>query len=688
MTTLRRDLFRLLEAGIVGLFFVQAVRFLYATLYAHLTASSLTALTNDPAALIGQPGVISFDQVQLELLIAGGALLIPLLYVVIGRLWIGPVAAAVLVAAGRVFMTANGTDLIGIAGAAVCVGAGLLYAACIAVQAMQFFPVIFILGFGLDQLIRLAGNTLDATWNVGFLTEQTIFSLALFLIAVLTTIFDQIIQRSPDADRTRRVYGTIGFWGAFGFGAILFLEFAVLGLPNMLGHKAGVEYISVAPLLIAVTLLPLVGGIRNAFGKFIQIFDRGYRGYIYFLIMALLVIVGLRIGGAAGVAALLVLQFLLMLALYWIPRISASRWHLTGFAVILGAAIFLLFTGADFLTYEYAFIRGIQAPYGDLLRAFRGLGIGVLLIAVLCASLPIIVIRKRVPWRGSGILETIGGLIVVTGGVAAAFFLSQPIVSVPPPTGSPLITVASLNLHSGYSLYYGSNLTDIAEQLKRTGAQVILLQEVDAGRLTSGGVDQAAWLARTLEMQVSYYPTNEGLQGIAILSQLPISNSIGALLTSRTKQTGVQFVRVTAPDGRPIDIYNTQLSLIFRTANQSIEELEQDQDIQIGEIFTFFNQNGSLTGRLVLGGTFNHTPGTKIYSYLGQQQFIDPLAGAIVERAVTLRLINSPPARVDYVWLYCPRSAPAACLTPFGGNTTVTEYSSHNIVVVGIQLTP
>ena len=41
MSQIRQDFLRTLEAGIVGLFFVQAVRFLYATLYARASSADL-----------------------------------------------------------------------------------------------------------------------------------------------------------------------------------------------------------------------------------------------------------------------------------------------------------------------------------------------------------------------------------------------------------------------------------------------------------------------------------------------------------------------------------------------------------------------------------------------------------------------------------------------------------------------
>src|SRR5215813_5692451 len=111
-TQYQRHLFRLAEAALVGLFFVQAMRFLFGTIYARVGSASFVSLTQNPASLLKQPGVVNPADVQVELTVAGIALLFPLFSILLSRLPIGPSIAAILVAVGRVFMTAySGSSL-------------------------------------------------------------------------------------------------------------------------------------------------------------------------------------------------------------------------------------------------------------------------------------------------------------------------------------------------------------------------------------------------------------------------------------------------------------------------------------------------------------------------------------------------------------------------------------------------
>src|SRR5437016_6057288 len=107
MVQYRRDIFRLIEAACVGTFFVQAVRFLYMTLYAHVSSASLVNLTQNQASIVGVPGVVMPLDVQTELVIVGIAIFVPLLSIIFSRLWFGPTIAAIAVAVGRVFMTSD-----------------------------------------------------------------------------------------------------------------------------------------------------------------------------------------------------------------------------------------------------------------------------------------------------------------------------------------------------------------------------------------------------------------------------------------------------------------------------------------------------------------------------------------------------------------------------------------------------
>jgi endonuclease/exonuclease/phosphatase family metal-dependent hydrolase len=678
MDRYRRDIFCLSEAALVGLIFVQTVRFLYGILYAHGSSATLFNLTSDPSQIAGMPGVVDPLNVQIELIVAAGALFAPLLSIIFGRLWFGPAIAAIIAAAGRVFMTANGSTMLGVIGAAVAAGAAGLYITIIAIRRPGFVPVCFVLGFAADQLIRLYGSTADITWNAEFLPVQTVISLILFGVAVFAAIFERLAAAD---DNTIPQRGEVSGWGAFALGGLLYLEFAVLGLSNTVAHRAGVDYVTVAPWLIATSLIPLIPEVRDLVRRFLGMFDGQYRGWIWSLMIGLLLVIGFRFSGPLAAIVLIAAQLLVSLSWWWVVQPSDGRRNFSGPGVIFGLLIFLLLTGADFMTYEYAFVRGVPEPLGSMLRAFRGLGLVVALFSVLLIGLPSILARKRLPWRGGPLTESVAGLVVVVMAGVLAATLARPVVALPP-AANDVLRIATLNLHGGYSLYFGYDLTEIRDQIRAYGADVVLLQEVEAGRLVSFGVDQPAWLARELNMQVEYFPTNESLQGLAILTRLPIEQRQGLLLTSTLgRQTGVQFVRLRAPDRAELHVYNTQLGYLVRDPNnpQQTTLQEQDQTTQVQEIFGFISQNDpSLTNRTLVGGTFNTVPGSDIYQYMAQSSFTDPFAGLQAERAVTLKMVDGATARVDYIWLLHITSR-------FVGVVPINQ-STHNMAVVEIGL--
>src|SRR5258708_24424256 len=99
MARYRREIFRVAEAAVVGLFFVQSIRFLYGTLYAHIASANLVAFTSDPARIAPLPGVVNPVDVRTELIVAGIALFLPLLSVFFSRLWFGPALIPLVVSA-------------------------------------------------------------------------------------------------------------------------------------------------------------------------------------------------------------------------------------------------------------------------------------------------------------------------------------------------------------------------------------------------------------------------------------------------------------------------------------------------------------------------------------------------------------------------------------------------------------
>jgi endonuclease/exonuclease/phosphatase family metal-dependent hydrolase len=673
MKSLSSVLLRNLEAGLMGLFFVQAVRFLYGTLYAHIGSLDQLSRTVDLGAVGAAPGFVTPSDVQLELLLLGIALLLPLSLFLFGRFGtlIGAVAAA-----GRVYMTFGGHSTLGVIGAIAAAGSGALYAAVLARRRADQLPFMFVIGFGLDQVIRTYGGSVDLTWDGTFLPIQAGISLVLFLLTVLNLWLEGRERRHPDYQAPPKTQ--IAGWGAVALGGLLYLEFAILGLPNTLARRAGGDGVVLAPYLVVATLLPLVPAVRELARRFLVIFDAQWRGWVWFLLTGLLFVVGYRFQGSPAAIALLVAQFLLCLSWWWLVQPAEGRGNFSGAALTIGLILFLVLSGADYFTYDYAFVRGLQEPFGGLVRGFRGLGLAVVIVAVLLVNLPAIVARKRLPFRGGRFAES--GIILLSvalaGGVTYSF--ASPIF-VQPPSRLDRLRIVTLNLHGGYSLYFDQNLNEIALEIQKNGADVVLLQEVETGRMVSYGVDQVAWLAQAVGMQATYFPTNEALQGMAILTRLPIVKQDTLLLSSLGKQTGVQYVQLQAIGGVVLNVYNTQLGLLLRDSGRDAESQQQDQLRQVEEVFGLIALNDpNLVNRTILGGTFNNTPGSDVYQKLAAY-FADPFSGLAAEKAITWRLINNVTSRVDYLWVRNVISLSAG--------VAELQATTHNMPVVEIRLT-
>jgi endonuclease/exonuclease/phosphatase family metal-dependent hydrolase len=87
--------------------------------------------------------------------------------------------------------------------------------------------------------------------------------------------------------------------------------------------------------------------------------------------------------------------------------------------------------------------------------------------------------------------------------------------------GSRHIRMATYNVHHCEGVDGRVDVGRVAATLRRTGARVMALQEVDVGLERSGGSDQARELADLTGLSVSFYPTIErrvGRYGLALLT--------------------------------------------------------------------------------------------------------------------------------------------------------------------------
>jgi endonuclease/exonuclease/phosphatase family metal-dependent hydrolase len=714
-----------LETALVGVFFVQGLRYLIGALYAGFGSASLVAVLDSSLIPAGTPGAILPSVFSNQVSFVVYMLVLPLLALFMRRWRFPMVIAAIVVAVGRVAMI-NANLAAPIIGAAMTVGGGLLYIALLIRHRAQLLPYFFILALAIDQIFRALGNTLDPSWSPNtlvidvavsadsrFVINYLQFQVFLSVVTIIASVVNYLSERRTRDANVSPDSGLLPMWGGVGMGALLFLELSLLALPNAIAGRSSADYTTLVPFVLAATLLPLVPWVRGQARNFVALFDSQWRGWLWTGVIALLLVFGTRVQfisgdlasalsgvlSALGLAAvgrtlfnfigaflLVIAQFSASMLWWWMTRPQAERErNFTGLWLFVSVLVFAMFVGFDVFTYEYAYVRNLPADYDILnntiipvLRGFRGMGGLVLLFAVFLAGMPMALTHRRVPWSsGKSAWRTVGMLLFVAGASAVAAFAARPPL-IQGERGD-TVRVASYNIHSGYSEFYDYDLEAIARAIGQSGADVVMLQMTEAGRMTSFGVDQPLWLGRRLGMDVRFFPTNEGLQGLAVLSRVEIVFSDGNLLTSVGNQTGLQRIQIR-PDNGVITIYNTWLGFLTVSPERPLEDQEQDQQRQLNEIYALIclqHPPDCTLGRTVLGGTFNTVPDSPLIQTVRDARFVDPVEGAPLELSATLRRTTQI-ARIDYIWI--------RNLSAGGWGVTSSGASDHGLVVVELNL--
>lgn len=686
MSHLRQDFLRTFEAGAVGLFLVQAVRFTYASLYARASSADLVRHVPDRASLQGVPGVVELSTVRGEIVVLIALLLLPLLGLIVWRWrWSLPLAV-ILVALGR-SMALQSADL-QVTAASLVIGGGLLYLVLTIMRRPLFFPVTILLGFAGDQLIRALGDTYDRTWQTDYRIDfagqfeiemGVIIAPATIALILLALLLWYLERRADQAARRQEGYapplaGQMNAWGGLALGAIFFLEFTLLALPNAVARWAEVPYAGAVPWLLGATLLPLVPEVRVQAARFAGMFDAAWRGWLWTLLLGLLLVVGRRYQGLPAALALVLAQFLVGLTLWWLVQTGLPRRNLTALTLLLCPIAFGALAVGDYFTYDYAYVRDLGQPYqnvDEFLRSFRGMGLGLTLVAALILSTPVILWRGRIPWRGGRGLYTFSGLLLVlVASYVGALAASGAVIR--RPANPDCLRVATYNIHGGYSQFFEPNLERVAELVELNGVDILMLQEVDTGRMASFGVDQVLWLARRLRMESAFFPQNEKLQGLAVLSRVPIEQTRGLKLPSQGNQAAVMQA-VLNPERLVADpladqlgrlyVYNAWLGFrLTERDGRPVPEGEQDQNRQYRRMLDWIAawHNPAWTDRIIVGGTFNFGPDSPLYrgpesplyAALGNPSLQDPVASLRAEDATTVYLVDGSAARFDYLWTY------------------------------------
>jgi endonuclease/exonuclease/phosphatase family metal-dependent hydrolase len=248
----------------------------------------------------------------------------------------------------------------------------------------------------------------------------------------------------------------------------------------------------------------------------------------------------------------------------------------------------------------------------------------------------------------------------------------------PLPSSSPRdIRVLVYNVHAGKDAVGVDNLARVADLVRQTGADVVLLQEVDRGTRRSGQVDQPDVLARRTSFAVAFGKTLDydgGEYGIAVLSRWPITQQALTRLPVEPPQQraggsyeprGAQRVNVRAQRGE-IALVNTHL-------DASRDDHYRRQEART--ILAIARAAGSL---VLVGGDFNSTPDSEVQAEIRQGGLRDAWLECGRGNGFTYPA-DTPTKRIDYLYL----TGTATCTR---AEVLETTASDHRPLLVTVQV--
>jgi beta-N-acetylhexosaminidase len=214
------------------------------------------------------------------------------------------------------------------------------------------------------------------------------------------------------------------------------------------------------------------------------------------------------------------------------------------------------------------------------------------------------------------------------------------------------VRVLVYNIHAGKDAAGTDNLSGVAELVRSTGADLVLLQEVDQGTRRSGGVDQPAVLAERTGFHVAFGSAldyDEGKYGIAVLSRWPILSDTLIHLPVTPPQAraggsheprGALRVVVAAPSGR-LAVINTHLD-----ASGDDRWRRQEAD----SIVSLASQLRRGERSVIVGGDFNSTPESAVQQAVRTGGLRDAWSECASGSGFTYP-DGAPVKRIDYLYL-------------------------------------
>jgi len=226
------------------------------------------------------------------------------------------------------------------------------------------------------------------------------------------------------------------------------------------------------------------------------------------------------------------------------------------------------------------------------------------------------------------------------------------------------LRVLCWNIHHGAGLDGRIDVDRIARVIRKTGADVVALQEVDRGVRRSGRLDLPAELARRLGMRAVFGKNLDyqgGDYGNAILTKLEVVRSYNHHfdMVRPDEQRGCLVVHLRFA-GRPLVCAVTHLG-----TRDADERLQHAREI-LGELGRV-----ALATPIVLAGDFNDYPNGKVHARL-TETLVDVWEHAERDADGYTFPAKGPKRRIDWLLL-----TPRRGLSVVGAEVVVSDASDH-----------
>ena len=209
------------------------------------------------------------------------------------------------------------------------------------------------------------------------------------------------------------------------------------------------------------------------------------------------------------------------------------------------------------------------------------------------------------------------------------------------------LRVMTYNVHSCIGMDGRLSPERIARVIAEYSPDIVALQELDAGKLRTGGVDQAHLIAQYLEMEYHFHPAihiEEERYGDAVITRLPMRLIKAGTLPGlrhrpQLEPRGAIWAAIDA-GGKVIQFINTHLGLWPGERKKQAAAL-------LGEKWLAHPECHS---PVILAGDFNALPGSPVCKRLSSR-LNDAQTGLANHRPKSTLFGRYPVARIDHVFV-------------------------------------